>query len=422
MRPPNSRAECLAADRDDPLAHARERFALPSETIYLDGNSLGALPTLTASRLASTIEQDWGVGLIRSWNSADWVNLPAKVGQNLSRLIGASPDEVIVADSTSANIYKLVAAELDHVTRSSAGGARRRRVVLSERGNFPTDLYLAAGLVAASQGRFVLQTVDTHDLIHALTDEVACALITHVDYRSGRMHNMAGLNDAARAAGTRIIWDLSHSAGAVPLNLHQDGTELAVGCGYKYLNGGPGAPAFIYVARYLLPMRQSPLQGWFGHTSPFTFDASYQPSGDIRRFQCGTPPILGLVALDAGIETFNDIQMSAIRAKSVALSECFAQRMQTLAPVLGVLPASPDDAAIRGSHLAYRHSHAYAVMQALITAGVIGDFREPDLLRFGFTPLYTRFVDCFDAVEALRKILSDELWRDTKYRSRNTVV
>ena len=412
-----SRETCEMQDRADALAHARARFSLPENSIYLDGNSLGALPTATPARLAASVQSAWGRDLIRSWNTAGWVNLPTTIGAALAPLIGARADEVLVADSTSVNIFKLLVAVL-RVAQPSPS----RNVILSERDNFPTDLYIAEGVNAMLGGRYTLKLVEADEVEAALDHTIAAALITQVNYRSGRLHNMAQLNRAAESAHTHIIWDLSHSAGAVPLALHQDGAKFAVGCGYKYLNGGPGAPGYLYVARDWQAALSNPLSGWFGHATPFAFDVGYTPAPDIARFQCGTPSVLACEALAAGIDTFTQISLQDIRMKSLALSDLFWQLMTTHCGEFGFTCITPRSHAHRGSQLAFAHPDAYAIMQAIIDRGVIGDFRQPNLLRFGFTPLYTRFVDCWDAVMIIRDVMQSGDWQSLKYQQRHAVT
>ncbi len=408
---------CQDMGRADPLAFARQRFSLPDGVIYLDGNSLGALPKVTAARLARAVEQEWGQGLIRSWNQANWVGLPRAIGDRIAALLGAAPGEVIAADSTSANIFKLLAAAVDLAMKTDA----TRNVVISERGNFPTDLYMVQGL-QAMLGTIELRLVDDSYIADAFDDSVAVALVTQVDYRSGRMQDMGELNRRAKLAGSRIIWDLSHSAGAVPVNLNGSGAELAVGCGYKYLNGGPGAPAYVYVCSDLQPRLYSPLSGWFGHAAPFAFSTQFVPAPGIERFQCGTPSILAMQALECGLATFDGIPIAALREKSLALSDLFWQLVDDRCAGFGLQCVSPRDHAIRGSQLSFSHANAYEIMQALIERGVIGDFRQPDLLRFGFTPLYTRFEDIWLAVDVLSEIMRTDAWQDQKYRHRNAVT
>ena len=412
-----SHADCVARDRADSLAYARKRFSVPENVVYLDGNSLGALPVATISRLNETLQREWGEGLIRSWNNADWVTLPQRVGVAIAGLLGASADEIVAADSTSVNIFKLLAGALALASKQDPA----RRVILSERGNFPTDLYVAQGIVESFGGGYKLRLVDG-DIENAFDDHTAIALITQVDYCTGRLHNMKRLNDAARRAGTRILWDLSHSAGAVPVALKKDGAELAVGCGYKYFNGGPGAPAYLYVERSLQADFPTPLSGWFGHTAPFDFSADFVPAAGIERFQCGTPSVLAMTALSCGIDTFAGIDMIDLRAKSLAQSDIFWTLMNQRCGEFGFTCVSPRDHAMRGSQLSFAHEHAYAIMQAIIERGVIGDFRQPNLLRFGFTPLYLRYVDLWDAVIVIREVMQSGAWKADRYQRRNKVT
>ncbi len=332
----HTRAGCEALDRADPLAFARKRFHMPQGVVYLDGNSLGALPAAAANRLDDAVRREWGVGLIRSWNDAGWVTLPKRVGTTIAGLLGAQSHEIIAADSTSVNIFKLLAGALSVVSRQD----NTRHVILSERDNFPTDLYIAQGINAALGDAYELRLVDGN-IGTAFDERVAVALITHVDYRTGRMHDMARLNALAGTAGTRIIWDLSHSAGAVPVELNKSGAELAVGCGYKYLNGGPGAPAFIYVAGALQNTFPNPLSGWFGHAAPFDFKQDYSPAPGIERFQCGTPSMLAMTALDCGLATFADVAMSDLRRKSLSLSDLFWRLMDEHCGEFGFACVSP---------------------------------------------------------------------------------
>ncbi len=413
------RATCAAFDHTDTLSHLRARFVLREGVIYLDGNSLGALPANTAATLEKTILHDWGRELIGSWNSADWVNLPRTTGAALSRLLGAAPDEVLVGDSTSVNIFKLLAGvlTLPHIARNKA-----RNVILSERGNFPTDLYIAEGINALLGNRYVLRLVEPGELVSSIDATTAVALITQVDYCTGHLHDMATINTAAKQAGTHVVWDLSHSAGALPLNLNADGAEFAVGCGYKYLNGGPGAPGYLYVEKGWQTRLSTPLSGWFGHQAPFQFVATFVPAENISRFQCGTPSILSMVALGCGIETFHGVNMVDVRAKSLKLTDLFWQLMDEHCDTFGFTCVAPRSRAERASQLSFAHEHAYPIMQALIERGVVGDFRQPNLIRFGFTPLYTRFVDCWDAVMVIRDVMVSGGWQAEKYHRRNTVT
>ena len=411
-----NRAHCEALDACDPLRNCRERFELPERTIYLDGNSLGALPKTTAARINGVVREQWGRDLIRSWNTHGWVTLPQRIGAKLARLLGAADDEVIIADSTSVNIFKLLAGAL------AIEGVAARRVILSERGNFPTDLYIAEGLNTLLGGKYTLKLVEAGEIESALDADVAVALITHIDYCTGSLHDMARLNARAKKVGTRIVWDLSHSAGAVPLALNTHGAELAVGCGYKYLNGGPGAPAYVYVTKSLQENFTQPLSGWFGHRAPFAFASVYTPAPGIERMLCGTPSVIAMAALECGIDTFDNTSMDAVRKKSLALSEIFRALIDQQCGEFDFTCVSPVNPAKRGSQLSFAHEHAYAIMQALIERGVIGDFRQPNLLRFGFTPLYVRFVDCWDAVSTLREVMLSGAWQDDKYHHRNRVT
>ena len=435
-----TRDDCLARDRADPLAPLREAFVLPDDIVYLDGNSLGALPRHTAARVAEVTVEEWGRGLIRSWNSAGWIDLAARVGDRIAPLLGVRAGEVSVGDSTSVNLFKALSAAL----ALQKADAPTRSVILSERGNFPTDLYIAESLAAS--GDLKLRAAHADDLLDQLGKDVAVLMLTHVNYRSGRMHDMAAITRAAHAAGALVVWDLAHSAGAVPLDLHAADADFAVGCGYKYLNGGPGAPAFVWAhprhtERMDREQLRQPLSGWLGHAAPFEFAPAYRPSPGIARFVCGTPPVLSLAALECGVEIFDSAEahggMAAIRAKSVALTQLFIALVEQRCGDRELTLVTPSDASERGSQVSYAHPGGYAVMQALIERGVIGDFRggdlsatsgrvdaslSADLPRFGFTPLYTRFVDAWDAVEQLRAVLADGQWRDERFARRAAVT
>ena len=400
-----------ALDAADPLRRFRDRFALPDGVIYLDGNSLGALPRTTPARLQAVATEQWGDGLIRSWNAHDWIGAARRIGARIAPFIGAKPHEVVVADSTSANLYKLLVAAL----KARPG----RRTILSEPGNFPTDLYMADG-AAWSVGDAQVRTVPVADIVAVIDEDAAVVLLTHVHYKTGAMLDMAGITAAAQAKGALVLWDLSHSVGAVPVDLNGCNADLAVGCGYKYLNGGPGAPAFLYVAKRHQASLRSPLSGWMGHAAPFDFGDDYAPAADIARFQCGTPPILALAALEEGIAQFDGAEPDALIAKSRALGDACIALVEALCPELTLL--SPRDATSRGSHVSFRHPQAYAICQALIDRGVIGDFRAPDALRLGFAPLYVGFADLWHAVDILRGILADGSWDDPRYHARNAVT
>ena len=434
-----TRDRARALDAADPLAGLRDQFALPPGLIYLDGNSLGALPRTTAARLREVTEAEWGEGLVRSWNRAGWIELAQRVGDKIGRLVGAGAGELVVADSTSINLYKAVSAALD----LARVAAPERRVVLSERSNFPTDLYIAAAL--AGERGFDLVLVDREDLPVQLDRRVAVLLLTHVHYRTGSMHDLGALTAAAHAAGAVTVWDLAHSAGAVPVDLDGSAADFAVGCGYKYLNGGPGAPAFVWAHPRHVERVVQPLRGWFGHAAPFDFAPGYRPAAGIARFQCGTPPVLQLAALECGVDTVLAAEplggIPALRAKSLALSESFIAGVESRCAGLGLELVSPRDGALRGSQVSFRHSgDGYAVMQALAARGVIGDYRAggmagtgreplsdaslalPAILRFGFAPLYNRHVDIWDAVEQLRQVLASGEWREARFCTREVVT
>ena len=402
--------EVRILDGADPLGGFRDRFVLPEGVIYLDGNSLGALPRAAIARQRAVVEEEWGSELIRSWNTRGWIEAPQRVGARIAALIGARPNEVIVADSTSVNLFKLIVA--------AAALAPERRRLLSESGNFHTDLYIAGG--AADLAGLRLDVVERESIESAIGPDTNLLLLTHVHFKAGFRFDMAEVTARARAAGARTLWDLSHSAGAVPLALNRDGAELAVGCGYKYLNGGPGAPAFLYVAEHLHERLLSPLRGWMGHAEPFAFSDDYRPAPGLDRFLAGTPPVLGLAALESGVETFGDTSLEVIWAKSVALFDLFADLVEEHCPALTCI--SPRDPERRGSHISFRHPHAFELCQALIADGVIGDFRAPDVVRFGLTPLYLGFEDIWEAVRRMRSIFESGRWRDPRFAVRGKVT
>ncbi|WP_421932022.1 kynureninase [Phenylobacterium sp.] len=399
-----SRQAALDRDRADPLAARRDLFELEDGLIYLDGNSLGALPRAVKGRLAQAVEAEWGRGLIRSWNTADWIGLPARVGARIAALIGAAPDEVIAADSTSVNLFKLAAGAL----------AMRpgRKVILSEPGNFPTDLYILQGLARFLPG-VELRLAAPGDLHAALDERVALLLLTHAHYKTGALHDMRALTARAHEVGALALWDLSHSAGALEVDLNGAGADLAVGCGYKYLNGGPGAPAFAFIASRHQAEFQTPLTGWMGHAQPFAFRDDYAPGAGMLRALCGTPSVLGLTALEAALTAFDGVAMADLRAKSRALGDLFLDLVAERCPGFGV--ACPRDSAQRGSQVSLTHPNGYPIVQALIARGVVGDFRAPDVLRFGFAPLYVRYVDVWDAVEHLVQVMAREEWREDRF-------
>ena len=403
--------EAQQLDASDTLAFARQRFRLPDRVLYLDGNSLGALPVAAPAAIANTAERQWGKDLIASWTRHGWIDWPTRIAAKLAPIVGARPSELLIADSTSVCLFKLLAAAV----HARPG----RRTILTQQGNFPTDLYVAQGL--AEMLGLALEAVPAESVRAAMDEDTAVVLLTHVDYRSAAIHDMAGINEAAHAAGALSLWDLSHSAGAVALDLDGSDCDLSVGCGYKYLNGGPGAPAFIFVAERLQDALQSPLQGWMGHAEPFAFADDYRPTEGIRRFLTGTPSILAMAALEAGLDTFAGVAMAQVEAKARALSELFVAEVEARCGDELRL-ASPRNPAERGSHVVFAHPHGYAVMQALIARGVIGDFRTPDLLRFGFAPLYNGFADVVHAAEILGDILESREWDSPSFHARAKVT
>lgn len=421
-----TRDDLVAMDAADPLQRLREQFALPDGTIYLDGNSLGALPKATAARLHRAVTDEWGRGLIGSWNHAGWIELPRRVGDKIARLVGAAPGELVAADSTSVNLYKVLAAAL----AIQRNGRSERRVILSERSNFPTDLYIAQSL--ALQHGCELRALCAEDIPAAIDAHTAVLMLTHVNYRTGRLHDMASLTRLAHDAGALAIWDLAHSAGAVSVDLNGAQADFAIGCGYKYLNGGPGAPAFVWAhARHAARLEQ-PLTGWMGHATPFTFSPHYEPAPGITRFLCGTPAVLAMVALECGVDTVLAAEplggMAALRGKSLAMTRVFAELVESRCAGHGLELVSPRDDALRGSQVCLtRAEGGHAIVQALIARGVVGDFRagDPqvsDILRFGFTPLYLRFADLWDAVEHLRAVLERGEWREARFQHRAAVT
>ena len=409
-----TREDCLALDARDPLAKLRERFVLPDNVIYLDGNSLGALPRRVGERMRVIVEKEWGAGLVRSWNDAGWIDAARRTAAKIAPLIGAAADEVIVADSTSVNLFKLLVA----ATRQNPG----RDVLLTPIGNFPTDTYIAEGVADLLGVELQRVEPDVKSVIAALSPRVAVLAMTHVDYRTGRVFPMREITAAAHAAGATMLWDLSHSAGALELDLDGADVDLAVGCGYKYLNGGPGAPAYAFVARRLIGQIRHPLTGWLGHADPFAFADDYAPAPGIARMQCGTPPMLSLAALEAALDVFDGVSIAALRTKSMALGDLFIRLADQALGGLGVTVESPRDATERGSQVSLSHPNGYAIVQALIARSVIGDFRAPDIVRFGFAPLYVRFVDVFDAIHAIERVVRTGEWNQPRFLSRKSVT
>lgn len=407
-------AACARLDHEDPLASFRERFAIDPDLTYLDGNSLGALPKDTAKRVAQLVEKEWGSGLIRSWLDARWMESPKRVGDKIARIIGAADDEVLVTDTTSVDLFKLVVAV--------AHARPQRTTILTERSNFPTDLYVAGGVAELlDHGRHV-RAVERAQLAESLDSDVVLLLLTHIDYRTGERHDLDELSRAAHDAGALVLWDLSHSAGAVEIDLHGGDVDVATGCGYKYLNGGPGAPAYLFVARRLQDELHNPIKGWLGHDNPFLFDPEYRRAEGIRSWLSGSPPVMAAVALEVAIDMFLDADMPRVAAKSAALTELFIRLTDQRLARYGFSVATPREPSRRGAQVSLRHDDGYAVVRALIDRGVIGDFRPPDLCRFGFAPLYTRFTDVWSAVDAISDVMDAGEHKSPRYEDRLSIT
>lgn len=410
-----TRADLANLDRKDPLAGYRDAFQLDEDLVYLDGNSLGPLLKSVANRVAEVVANQWGQGLIGSWNAHDWIHLPQRVGDKIARLIGASAGEVIVADSTSVNLFKVLAAALE----LNPG----RSVVLSVADNFPTDLYMAEGLARLlGRQRCELQLTDHAGLPGAIDERTAVVMLTHVDFRSGRMFDMGEVTARAHDRGAMVVWDLAHSAGAVPVHVNDCEVDLAVGCGYKFLNGGPGAPAFVFVAERHQNHIQQPLSGWMGHDEPFAFAAGYTPGAGIKRFLSGTPSVIAHSALDAALDVWEEMDLAQVRAKSIKLGDCLIELVEGRPALQGFALCSPRQRHLRGSQVSFAHPDGYAIMQALIDARVVGDFRAPDILRFGLTPLYTRYADIWEAVQRLEQIMTTGRYQELRYQVRGEVT
>jgi kynureninase len=415
----NHRNDAVALDRDDPLAPLREHFSLHDDTLYFDGNSLGVPPRAAAARGAAVIAEEWERGLIRSWNTAGWFALPRRLGNKLAPLIGGADDEVVITDTISSNLFKVLSAAL----RVANERDPKRRVIVSERSNFPTDLYIAQGLIDQLDRGYELRLVDEpSELADAIRDDTALAMITHVNYRTGYMHDMAAVTDMIHRAGALAVWDLAHSAGAVPVDLNGVHADYAVGCTYKYLNGGPGSPGFIWIPKRHQNAFSQPLSGWWGHRKPFEMDPVYRPDVGIGRFLCGTQPVVSMALVECGLDVFLRTDMHALRRKSLALGDLFIALVETRCREFPLTLVTPRNHAQRGSQASFEHPHGYEVMQALIARGVIGDYREPRVLRFGFTPLYMRYADVWDAVEILRDVLATESWRAPEFAERGAVT
>jgi kynureninase len=390
----------------------RTCFHLPEGVTYLDGNSLGPLPLAAKTRVAAALQDEWGDLLIRAWNSAGWMQMPRIVGDRVGRLIGAQEGTVVMGDTLSIKVYQAVASALN----LNPG----RKVVLSDSGNFPSDLYMVQGLLKSLPSGYVLKVVEPESVEAAIDESVAVLMLTEVDYRTGRLHDMKALTQRAHEVGAITVWDLAHSAGALPVNLAEAEADFAVGCTYKYLNGGPGAPAFIYIAPRLADHARPVLSGWMGHESPFAFDSDYRPGTGIERMRVGTPPIIALAALDAALDVWDGVTLEDVRASSIALSERFIKEIELRCPDLTL--ASPRDPKRRGSQVSFRHPDGYPIMQALIAHGVIGDFRAPDMLRFGFTPLYIDEQDILRAAEVIEAVVGGRIWDSSEYRKREIVT
>ena len=409
-----SRDACVACDAGDPLRSLRDRFVIPGGVIYLDGNSLGPMPRAAADTMRHTVEQEWGQDLIKSWNSAGWFELPLQLGNRLGAVIGAAPGQTVVCDTTSINLYKAVHAAI--------GLRPDRDVVIAEAASFPTDLYIIEGALR-SAGRPMqrrLVGVDGPSVEALLDERVAAVVLSHVDYRSGALLDVAGITERVHKAGALMVWDLCHSAGVIEIGFDRHAVDFAVGCTYKYLNGGPGSPAFISVATAHQASATHPLSGWWGHAAPFAFDRDFRPDASIKRFLCGTPPIISLRGVDAALDALDGVEIAALREKSLALTELFMARIEALLPGFEII--TPRQSSLRGSQVAIAFEHGYAVVQAMIERGVIGDFREPDVMRFGFAPLYLRFVDVWDAAAMLADCVRAEVWRDPRYSERLAVT
>ena len=414
-----TRDDCVAADATDALAHYRDEFSLPEGVIYLDGNSLGAMPTAAPARAREVVEGEWGTDLIRSWNKNHWFDLPVRIGAKIATLVGGEGGACVATDTTSINIFKALGAAIDLQREDSP----ERRVIVSERENFPTDLYMVEGLIEFLDQGYELRLVDdVQSLEAALGDDVAVVLLTEVNYRTGRLWNMADVTKIVHGAGALVIWDLCHSVGAVPIRLDEVGADFAVGCTYKYLNGGPGSPAFIWVSGKHLARARQPLSGWWAHAKPFDMAVGYESAHDARKLLTGTQPIVSLAAMEVGVDIALSVDQDVLREKSLNLTSLFISLVEKRIPNHSLTLVTPREPSERGSHVSIRHPEGYAVMNALISEGVIGDYREPEVLRFGMTPLYLGYADIWDAVETLRRVLDDEVWKAPEFHERGTVT
>ncbi|MEM6317881.1 MAG: kynureninase [Bacteroidota bacterium] len=407
-------AHCLTLDQQDPLAPLREAFHLPTGKINMDGNSLGSLPKTTFEKLNQVVNQEWREGMITSWSEAGWFDSPVRVGNKIAPLIGANMGEVLVADTTSINIYKALCAAL-HLNRG-------RYVMLSEKGNFPTDLYMMQGISAFSNGKIQANVVEPDAILDALDESVAVLLLTQVHYKTAAIKDMKTITQRAHEKGVLVVWDLSHSVGSIEVQLNDCAVDFAVGCGYKFLNGGPGAPAFIYVAERHQQEALAILAGWMGHQDPFAFTDDYQPAANIARFRCGTPGILGMAALENGVDLFAQTDLKDLRSKALQLSRLFIQLMEQECADFGFTLASPNEDARRAGHVAYRHEQGHGIYQAIKKKGIISDFRTPDILRFGITPMYLRFQDIFEVVQVIKEVMKTKAWDNPAYHVRAAIT
>jgi len=403
-------------DNQDPLSRYREEFYLPKNTIYFDGNSLGPVPTKTIENLNKTINHEWGRDLINSWNKADWINLPQRLGDKIAPLLGAKSGEVVVVDSTSVNLFKVLTSALRLNDK--------RKKIISESTNFPSDLYILEGVNAMSNNQYecLLIEDDDIDIEKYIDSSVAVVMLSHINYKTGRISDMKTITDYAHKKGALVVWDLSHSVGVIPMDLHNIGVDFAVGCTYKHLNGGPGAPGFLYVNSDLIEIVSQPLSGWLGHSDPFAFDRKYFPANTINKYICGTPSILSYKAVESGLDVFDGISMDQVREKSIQLSELFIELIQQECGDFGFELFSPTEANLRGSQISFKHENAYPIMQSLISRGVIGDYREPNILRFGISPLYMRFEDIWEAIMNLKTIMESREWDSDRFKKRNYVT
>ena len=408
-------ADLKHLDKQDPLSKYREEFFLPKNTIYFDGNSLGPVPKKTIKNLNKTINEEWGKDLINSWNKANWINLPQTLGDKIAPLLGAKSGEVVVVDSTSLNLFKVLTSAL----RLN----KNRKKVVSESTNFPSDLYILEGVNGMLNNHYECQLIDDDINFEKYIDSsTAVVMLSHINYKTGRISDMKKITDYAHQQGALVVWDLSHSVGVIPMDLHNIGVDFAVGCTYKHLNGGPGAPGFLYVHSDLIAIVSQPLSGWLGHSDPFAFEAKYTPANNINKFICGTPSILSYKAVESALDIFDEISLEQVRKKSIQLSELFIKLIQQECGDFGFELYSPIDSAHRGSQISYKHENAYPIMQSLISRGIIGDYREPNILRFGISPLYMRYEDVWSAIICLKNIMQSNEWDSSNFKIRNYVT